>query len=59
MLWTTHLLDEIWPGVQVVVLHRGRVLATGQPGEFARSTGTAELAAAFAALTGKPAEDVA
>jgi len=59
VLWTTHLLDEIWPGDQVVVLHRGRVLATGQPGELARSTGTADLAAAFAALTGKPAEGMA
>lgn len=56
VLWTTHLLDEIWPDDRVVVLHRGRVLATGTPPELAAATGTADLAAAFAALTGRPAE---
>ena len=28
VLWATHLLDEIEPGDKVVLLHRGRVLAT-------------------------------
>lgn len=29
VLWATHLTDEIWPGDQLVVLHRGRVLEQG------------------------------
>jgi ABC-2 type transport system ATP-binding protein len=29
VLWATHLIDEIWPGDRVVVLHRGRVRAAG------------------------------
>ena len=29
VLWATHLIDEIWPDDQIVLLHRGRVRATG------------------------------
>lgn len=52
VLWATHLVDEVAPGDQVLVLHRGEVLAhdtcdrlcDGQP-----------LAERFRALTGAPA----
>ena len=29
VLWATHLIDEARSGDDVVILHRGRVLATG------------------------------
>ena len=29
MLWATHLIDEVAPSDDVVVLHKGRVLAHG------------------------------
>jgi ABC-2 type transport system ATP-binding protein len=49
VLWATHLLDEIEPDDTVVVLHRGRVLATDRAD---RLTGGRSLAEAFLALTG-------
>lgn len=49
VLWATHLLDEIEPADQVVVLHKGRVLATGSAERLAGSRGIAE---AFLELTG-------
>lgn len=52
VLWATHLFDEITPDDDVVVLHRGRVLATGAA---ARIAGEATLAQAFLAMTGEDA----
>ena len=49
ILWATHLLDEIEPEDIVVILHRGRVLATGTAAEIAGSDGLAER---FLAMTG-------
>lgn len=42
ILWATHLFDEIEPEDLVVVLHRGRVLASGTAAEIAGSDGLAE-----------------
>jgi len=50
VLWATHLIDEVLPGDGVVVLHRGRVLASGSVEEVCAGTGT--LGEAFARLTG-------
>jgi len=52
VLWATHLLDEIEPADHVVVLHHGRVLASGGMSEIVAATGAAELRSAFRALTG-------
>lgn len=52
VLWTTHLIDEIWPDDPVIVLHRGRVLARGLACEIAGETGLSE---AFLAMTGADA----
>jgi ABC-2 type transport system ATP-binding protein len=52
VLWATHLLDEILPGDTVVVLHRGRVLASGDVADVVASTGAADISSAFIALTG-------
>ncbi|PTW42409.1 ABC transporter ATP-binding protein [Rhodovulum kholense] len=48
VLWATHLVDEIAPGDDVVVLHRGRVLRQAQASDIA---GPAGLAEAFLAMT--------
>ncbi|MBB5222369.1 ABC-2 type transport system ATP-binding protein [Amaricoccus macauensis] len=49
ILWATHLFDEIEPEDLVVILHRGRVLASGTAAEIAGSDGLAER---FLQMTG-------
>jgi len=49
VLWATHLTDEIAPDDQVVILHRGRVLADTTARDIA---GAGDLKTAFLALTG-------
>lgn len=51
-LWATHLIDEIDPaGDLVVVLHKGRVRAAGPAAAVVAEAGAASLAAAFDTLT--------
>jgi ABC-2 type transport system ATP-binding protein len=60
VLWATHLLDEIEAGDGVVVLHQGKVLASGEMSEIIAAAGVADLRSAFSALTGArppPEED--
>jgi ABC-2 type transport system ATP-binding protein len=52
VLWATHLIDEIEPEDDVVVLHEGRVLERGKAREISARAGAAGIGAAFAALTG-------
>ncbi|WP_045320152.1 ABC transporter ATP-binding protein [Limimaricola cinnabarinus] len=52
VLWATHLADEVAPGDQVVVLHRGRVIADAPAREIAPE---GDLAARFLALTSEAA----
>ena len=60
VLWATHLLDEIAPDDDVVLLHRGRVIAAGRAAQLVADAGAADLRAAFTALTGAgAAEDAA
>ncbi|SIO47184.1 ABC-2 type transport system ATP-binding protein [Rhodovulum sp. ES.010] len=49
VLWATHLVDEIEPGDDVVVLHRGRVLQQATAAEVA---GNRPLIDAFIEMTG-------
>jgi ABC-2 type transport system ATP-binding protein len=56
-LWATHLFDEIEPDDDVIVLHLGRVLASGRVREVVAETGTADLRGAFAHLTGRSAAE--
>ncbi len=51
VLWATHLVDEVEPDDQVVVLHRGRVLSRGTAGELLRDTGGKTVHEAFSRLT--------
>jgi ABC-2 type transport system ATP-binding protein len=56
VLWATHLFDEIAPGDDLVVLHKGRVLALGQVARVIADTGTHDVHSAFMRLTGIPVE---
>ena len=49
VLWTTHLIDEVEDDDQLLVLHKGKLLANGAAREIA---GDATIAEAFARLTG-------
>jgi len=52
VLWATHLIDEASAGDDVVVLHKGRILAHGGLGEVVGGSGGADLRDAFNRLTG-------
>ncbi len=52
VLWATHLLDEIEPADQVVVLHHGKVMAGGSASSVIASTGTTDMRGAFTLITG-------
>jgi ABC-2 type transport system ATP-binding protein len=51
VLWATHMLGEVEPSDQLVVLHQGRVHWDGRAGDLAPS---AALEAAFLRITGGP-----
>jgi ABC-2 type transport system ATP-binding protein len=51
VLWATHLLDEIAPGDNLVVLHRGCMLAQGDVRDVIAATDARDLHAAFMQLT--------
>jgi ABC-2 type transport system ATP-binding protein len=59
VLWATHLIDEVGPEDQVIVLHKGRVLAHGDTGAVTRDASAASIRDAFGKLTGidKPGGD--
>ena len=50
VLWATHLIDEVHPGDRVVVMHGGRVRASGTVDEVNHGTGCATLGESFAHL---------
>ncbi len=52
VLWATHLIDEIGADDHVIVLHQGRVLASGTTGEVNHAGGAATIGEAFTNLTG-------
>jgi ABC-2 type transport system ATP-binding protein len=56
VLWATHLVDEAEQADRVLVLHRGRLVAEGAPGELVQKTRQSTLADAFIELTGKGPE---
>jgi len=51
VLWATHLLDEVEPSDDVVILHDGKQVAAGNAADLVADTGAADLRAAFASLT--------
>ena len=52
ILWATHLVDEAQQADRVVVLHRGKVIASGAPAALVERAGEADLHDAFVSLTG-------
>jgi ABC-2 type transport system ATP-binding protein len=52
VLWTTHLLDEIEPSDDVVILHQGKRMAAGLVSDVVAQNGSGGLRGAFTALTG-------
>jgi ABC-2 type transport system ATP-binding protein len=51
VLWTTHLIDEIENDDEVVILHKGKVLATGTAASVIASANAASISDAFERLT--------
>ena len=51
-LWATHLIDEAGAGDDVVVLHKGKVLAHGALGDVVAGCGGVDLRDTFNRLTG-------
>jgi len=51
VLWATHLLDEIEPGDDLVILHQGKILAEGDVASIVAGTNTRDLHSAFVRLT--------
>ena len=56
VLWATHLIDEVKPASQVIVLHQGEVVADGTRDAILAATGAENIGAAFAKLTKAKAE---
>ena len=52
LLWATHLIDEVAPDNRVIVLHEGKVLATGGVDEVVRQAAAGDIREAFGKLTG-------
>ncbi len=52
VLWATHLVDEVRPEDDLIVLHEGVIRGQGRVPEVLESCGGADVADAFARLTG-------
>ncbi|MCG7982357.1 MAG: ATP-binding cassette domain-containing protein [Candidatus Thiodiazotropha lotti] len=52
VLWATHLVDEVEPEDQVVILHDGKVLASDKANQIMQQTETDSVKQAFNQLTG-------
>jgi len=51
VLWATHLIDEVSDADDVIVLHRGRVLAHGSVPDTVQAAGAQDIHGAFTRLT--------
>lgn len=59
VLWTTHLMDEVQPDDQVVVLHQGKALVSARAADIVAKAGATDIAGAFTALTAARAREAA
>lgn len=59
VLWATHIIEEIAPGDRVVVLHRGRIRASGTYEEMLAAAESPDLSAAFLSLVDDATETAA
>lgn len=53
VMWTTHLIDEVYPDDSVIILHNGQVLADGPVGEVNKKAGSPNIQHTFDLLTRK------
>ncbi len=51
VLWASHLIDEVYPGDNLIVLHKGQIKAAGSVSDILGQTGTASVKDAFYTLT--------
>lgn len=51
VLWATHLVDEVWAGDDLIVLHRGRVMAMNTVSEVVSACGASDVLGAFNMFT--------
>lgn len=58
LLWATHLIDEVEPSDEVVILHHGQLIAGGTVQKVIDQTGTDNIRDAFQKLIGKNNEDI-
>lgn len=58
LLWATHLIDEVQSSDQVVILHQGKLIASGAVKEVIDQTGTESIRDAFQKLIGIYNEDI-
>ncbi len=56
VLWATHLIDEVEPHDDIVLLHRGSVLDKGKASDIASRAGACGIRSAFENLTAPRAE---
>jgi ABC-2 type transport system ATP-binding protein len=59
VLWTTHLIDELDDGDDLIILHRGRVLAKSIAGELVAKAGVANVGAAFERIIATDSDEAA
>lgn len=51
VVWATHLVDEVLADDDLIVLHRGRILAHGLASQIVAQSGAADVRGAFTRLT--------
>jgi ABC-2 type transport system ATP-binding protein len=51
VLWATHLIDEIYPEDNLLILHQGQLKAEGQVADILQFTAKETIQAAFHYLT--------
>lgn len=51
VLWATHLIDEVGPGDNVIVLHEGAILAAGRTDQVVAQAAASDIRDAFTRLT--------
>lgn len=51
VLWATHLIDEIYPEDQLIILHQGKIKEKGAVGKILQTTNTSTINQAFKQLT--------
>ena len=54
VLWATHLIDEIHPEDQLIILHKGKIKVTGVIDDVLKTSKTTSINEAFKHFTERP-----